>query len=152
LVALVPRVTVMPKVCRAECRNTTVIVSNEPNFVGGPWNGRCKGWQGPVERQERLEPTNMPTQPRRLCFGTLTESSRAALQQLVSGPILRPAELGADHDRCGQVNSSVSRSVAWHRGQLSVNVLSASFIGVLSLDASSFAYQRSAHQGCLGLI
>jgi hypothetical protein len=35
-------------------QSTTATASNEPDLVGGPWNDPCKGWKGPIERQEQL--------------------------------------------------------------------------------------------------
>ena len=42
-------------------KNATAIGCHEPDLVGGRSSSPCNGRQGPVERQERLEPTNMPS-------------------------------------------------------------------------------------------
>ena len=83
----------------AGCLNQAAIGWREPGFVGGRSDGPCNRRQGLVQRCELTRLAKCHPDVGGPVFGTLPESSRAGLQQLVSGRTRRLAKLGADHDR-----------------------------------------------------
>jgi len=113
--------------------------SDEPGLAaGGPWNGPCNGWQGPVERQERIGPTNYRPRRRRPWLAALIASRCGAVHPFSHHAPAALTEvkwsllpIGAAHrlmrlwlKQLNTLSTFVPSSLT-HRGQLSVNVLSA---------------------------